>query len=138
MLLLVLYCCADRSDLLRSFVSAISLCVIALDRTQTSGTIIDAAGGKYSRVQSRSTSVCCMLIHLHCVFPRSLSGMVVSGISIVSALCLMVQGMKRLKCCKEGPRGMVRSSSGGGGDGGGGGGLGNFAELDDDSFADVA
>ena len=29
---------------------------------------------------------------------------------------------------------MVRS----GGDGGGGGGLGNFAELDDDSFADVA
>jgi len=33
---------------------------------------------------------------------------------------------------------MVRSSSGGGGDGGGGGGLGNFAELDDDSFADVA
>jgi hypothetical protein len=63
--------------------------------------------------------------------------MVVSGISIVSALCLMVQGMKRLKCCKEGPRGMVRSSGGGGG-GGSGGGLGNFAELDDDSFADVA
>ena len=71
-------------------------------------------------------------------FPRSLSGMVVSGISILSAVCLMVQGVKRLKCCKkccnEGPRGMVRS----GGDGGGGGGLGNFAELDDDSFADVA